>query len=64
MYQHRVSVTGTDSKTRPILRKVLNTDPMFLTVREDHWIKKMNSKASYNEQAPKGHGSDFFKDCP
>ena len=67
MYQHRVSVTGTDGKTGPnlekavgahfngpghkvsdmsvtILEKVWNKDPMFLTVREDHWIKKMNSK--------------------
>ena len=67
MYQHRVSVTGTDGKTGPnlekavgahfngpghkvsdmsvtILEKVWNTDPMFLAVREDFWIKKMNSK--------------------
>ena len=67
MYQHRVSVTGTDGKTGPnpekavgahfngpghkvldmsmtILEKVWNTDPMFMAVREDFWIKKMNSK--------------------
>ena len=67
MYQHRVSVTGTDGKTRPdldkaigahyngpghkvsdmsvtILEKVWNTDPMFLAVREEFWINKMNSK--------------------
>ena len=67
MYQHRVSVTGTDGKTGPnlekavgahfngpghkvsdmsvtILEKVWNKDPMFLTVREEFWIKKMNTK--------------------
>ena len=67
MYQHRVSVTGTDGKTGPnlekavgahfngpghkvsdmsvtILEKVWNKDPMFLTVREEFWIKKMTTK--------------------
>ena len=27
-----------------ILQKVWNKDPMFLAVREDFWINKMNSK--------------------
>ena len=67
MYQHRVSVTGTDGKTRPdlekavgahfngpghkvsdmsvtILEKVWNKDPMFLAVREEFWINKINTK--------------------
>ena len=67
MYQHRVSVTGTEGKTGPnlekavgahfngpghkvsdmsmtILEKVWNEDPMFLAVREDYWINKMNTK--------------------
>ena len=67
MYQHWVSVTGTDGKTGPslekavgahfngpghkvsdmsmtILEKVWNEDPMYLAVREEFWINKMNSK--------------------
>ena len=27
-----------------ILEKAWNRDPMFLTVREEFWIKKMNTK--------------------
>ena len=67
MYQHRVSVTGTDGKTGPnldkaigahfngpghkvsdmsvtILEKVWSKDPMVLAVREEMWIRLLNSK--------------------
>ena len=67
MYQHRVSVTGTDGKTGPnldkaigahfngpghkvsdmsvtILEKVWSKDPMVLAVREELWIRRLNSK--------------------
>ena len=27
-----------------ILEKVWNTDPMFLAVREEYWIRKLNTK--------------------
>ena len=27
-----------------VLEKVFNQDPMYLTIREDQWIKKFNTK--------------------